>query len=138
MKKTLLVALALAAAPLLATDQQPPDPIADNVFPPELVMQSQGEIQLTDAQRESIKAEVLKAQARFQPVQWDLQAEVGKLAALLRAERPDETKALSQLKAVLDLEREVKSAQIALLVRVKNVLTHEQQARLAEIRARRR
>ncbi len=137
MKKTLLLALVLAAAPVLAADQQPPDPIAENVFPPELVIQSQADIQLTDAQRDAIKNEVLKAQGRFQPLQWDLQAEMGKLVGLLKAERPDEVKVLAQLKSVLDLERDVKTAQIALLVRIKNVLTKEQQARLAEIRARR-
>lgn len=135
--RILLAALVLAAAPALAADQ-PPDPIAENVFPPELVMQSGAEIQLTDAQWKDIKTEVVKAQGRFQSLQWDLQGEVAKLAGLLKGERPDEARVLSQLKGVLDLEREIKTAQITLLVRIKNALTHEQQARLAEIRARRR
>ncbi len=135
--KPLLLACLLTAAPAFAADQ-PPDPIAESVFPPELVIQSQAEIQLTDAQREAIKGEVLKAQGRFQPLQWDLQAEVSKLAALLKAERVDEARALAQLKGVLDLEREIKTTQITLLVRIKNALTKEQQARLAEIRARKR
>jgi Spy/CpxP family protein refolding chaperone len=130
------VVFAVLAAPLAAADQ-PPDPIAENVFPPELVMQSQAEIQLTDAQREAIKAEVLKAQGRLQTAQWDLQSEVSKLAALLKAEKPDEARVLASLKTVLDLERDVKTTQITLLVRLKGVLTHEQQVRLAELRARR-
>jgi len=136
MKRSLLLVAVLAAVPIAAADQ-PPDPIAENVFAPELVMQSQTEIQLTDAQRETIKAEVLKAQGRLQTAQWDLQSEVSKLAALLKAEKPDEARVLTSLKTVLDLERDVKTTQITLLVRLKGVLTHEQQVHLAELRARR-
>jgi Spy/CpxP family protein refolding chaperone len=135
MKPTrIALVLLLAAAPLLAADQ-PPDPIAENVFPPELVMKYQAEIQLTDAQREAIKTETLKVQGRFQTLQWDLQAEVSKLAALLKPERVDEASALAALKKVLDLEREIKTVQITLVVRIKNTLTREQQTRLADLRA---
>lgn len=47
-----------------------------------------------------------------------------------------EQQALAQLDKVLDVEREVKRAQIGLMVRIKNKLTPEQQAQLREIRGR--
>jgi Spy/CpxP family protein refolding chaperone len=133
--RPLVLALFLAATPLRGADQ-PPDPIAGNVFPPELVMKYQAEIGLSDAQRETLKAETLKVQGRFQSLQWDLQAEVSKLAAVLKPERVDEARALAALGRVLDLEREIKTMQITLLVRIKNALTREQQVHLAALRER--
>ena len=46
----------------------------------------------------------------------------------------DEVKTLEQVDLVLSLEREVKRAQIALVVRIKNQLTEQQQAQLAKLR----
>ena len=40
---------------------------------------------------------------------------------------------LAQVDRILALEREIKKAQISLLVRIKNILTPAQQAKLAEI-----
>jgi len=48
----------------------------------------------------------------------------------------DETAVLAQVDKVLALERQVKRTQILLLVRIKNLLTEPQQAKLAELRAR--
>ena len=127
-----LYVLFLSSLPVLG--QQPPDPIAECVFPPELVMQQQEAIALTDAQRETIRREIKSAQGRFTDLQWSLQDEVAKLTALLKSPRVDEAKTLAQLGKVLDAEREVKKAQITLLVRIKNALTAEQQAKLAEAR----
>jgi Spy/CpxP family protein refolding chaperone len=114
--------------------QQPPDPIAENVFPPELVRQHQEAIALTDAQKEAIRGEIKSTQGRFLDLQWSLQGEVSKLVILLKPPRPDEGKVLAQLSKVLDAERDVKKAQIVLLVRIKNILTPEQQAKLSELR----
>jgi len=133
MKLHRLVPLLLVLA-LPGFGQQPPDPIAESVFPPELVLQHQDAIALSDAQKKTIRAEIKSAQGRFLDLQWALQSEVSKLVALLKPPHVDEAKALAQLGRVLDGEREVKKAQIALLVRLKNVLTPEQQARLADLR----
>ena len=48
----------------------------------------------------------------------------------------DETQVLEEVDRILVLEREMKRAQIALMVRIKNSLTAAQQAKLAEIRGR--
>ncbi len=117
-----------------ASPQHPPDPIAQSFFPPELVMQQQEAIGLTEVQRETIRREIKSAQGLFTDLQWSLQDEVAKLTTLLKPPRVDEARTLAQLGKVLDAEREVKKAQITLLVRIKNVLTSEQQAKLAEAR----
>ena len=50
--------------------------------------------------------------------------------------RVEEQEALVQLEKVLAIEREIKRAQVTLLVRIKNKLTPEQQAKLVKIRSK--
>lgn len=143
MKLRLYVACAfllLAACAVRAQQPQPPqpDPIGENLFPPELVMQNQQAIGLGEDQRNSIKSEIQKAQAHFTDLQWQLQGEAETMASLLKSPRADEQQVLAQLDKILNIEREIKRAQITLVVRIKNILTPEQQARLRELKNGRR
>jgi Spy/CpxP family protein refolding chaperone len=99
-------------------------------------MRNQKAIGLTDEQKTTIRGELLQAQTRFTELQWELQDQVESLVSLLKQEKVDEQQALAQLDKVLDVEREIKRAQIGLMVRIKNKLTPEQQAQLREIRGR--
>jgi Spy/CpxP family protein refolding chaperone len=110
------------------------DPIAQNLFPPELVMKYRQEINLDEGQSKAIKEAIQKAQARFLDMQWDMQSESEKLVQLLRARPVDENAVLAQVDQVLNREREIKKAQITLLVRIKNQLTEAQQNKLMELR----
>lgn len=133
----LILAAVLSLAPPLRA-QQPPtppeDPLAQFVFPPELVMRYAGEIGLDERQRAAIKDAVVKTQARLLDVQWDVQGEAEKLARLLQASPVDETAVLAQADKVMGFEREVKRSHLALLVRIKNLLTDQQRAKLQELR----
>jgi Spy/CpxP family protein refolding chaperone len=107
----------------------------DNAFfPPELVMQNQDAIGLQDPQRASIQKAVLTAQAATLDIQFKMALENEKLMRLVQAAAPDEAQVLEQVDRVLSLEREMKRAQIALLVRIKDQLTPAQQAKLNELR----
>ncbi len=124
--------------PVWLAAQQPPaprDPVAENLFPPELVMAHQNAIGLDAAQKTAIRGELVKSQTRFTEFQWQLQDAMEALVALLKQAAPDESQVLSQLDKVLNLERDIKRTQIGLLVRIKNKLTPEQQARLQKLRA---
>jgi Spy/CpxP family protein refolding chaperone len=118
----------------LQAQQQPNDPFADSLFPPELVMQNQQAIGLTEEQKNTLKADIRKAQIRFTELQWQLQDEADKLAALVKQVHVDEQQTLAQLDRVLAAEREIKRAQFSLLIQIKNQLTLEQRARLQEIK----
>jgi len=122
--------------PLLVAAQQPAgrDPLTENLFPPELVMSHQKAIGLDDAQRNFIRSELLKAQTRFTEVQWQLQDAMEALVSLLKQTPVDESQVMTQLDKVLSSEREIKRTQIGLLVRIKNKLTPDQQARLQKLR----
>lgn len=138
MRNKALLLLALILAPLAAWPQQPPpprDPIAESLFPPELVMAHQKAIGLEDGQKTYIRSELLKTQTRFTELQWQLQDAMEVLVSLLKQPAVDESQVLAQLDKVLNSEREIKRAQITLMVRIKNKLTPDQQARLQKLRS---
>jgi Spy/CpxP family protein refolding chaperone len=128
------VAALLFLAPDARAQAPPEDPLAQYVFPPELVMRHAPEIGLDEKQKTAIKEAVVRTQARLVDVQWDAQGEAEKLARLLQANTVDEAAVLAQADKVMALEREVKRTHLALLVRIKNVLTEAQRARLTELR----
>ena len=140
----LALAFVLSASTLAAQGapqgQRGPGPAGDdwgrNFFPPEMVMQHQSEIGLQDAQRAALSSAIQQAQAKFMDMQWKLSAEGEKMGRLLQGARVDETQVLEEVDRILALEREIKKAQISLMVRIKNTLTAAQQSKLAEIRDR--
>lgn len=132
----LCILLVLTGTSLWAQEGEP-DPIAVNTFEPELVMRSQLEISLTEEQRGNLKKEIQQAQAKFTELEWDLERDMASLVSLIEKERVDEQRAIEILRKVLALESEIKQTHLLLAVRIKNLLTPEQQARLREIRMHR-
>jgi len=110
------------------------DPLARYLFPPELIMANQRAINLTDAQRNSLQQAMADAQGKFIGLQFKMSSEVEKLQALLQPASVDEARILDQVDRVLAVERDVKRAQLSLMIRIKNMLTEQQQARLGVLR----
>jgi Spy/CpxP family protein refolding chaperone len=131
-----ICALLLFAAGAAHAQQPDQDPIGQSFFPPELVFQHQEAIGLSQEQKDSLKTEIRQAQVKFTEDQWKLQDEVEKMAALIKQPRVDEQQALAQLEKVLAAERVIKREQVTLLVRIKNTLTPEQQAKLSDLRGK--
>jgi Spy/CpxP family protein refolding chaperone len=130
----LTCALLLMTAGGARAQQHDQDAIAQNFFAPDLVIQHQEAIGLSDDQKAYLKSEIRQAQGKFTEWQWKLQDEMEKLESLTKQPTVNEQEVLAQLETVLSTEREMKRAQITLLVHIKNKLTPEQQARLAQIR----
>jgi len=112
---------------------RPPDPIAQNLFPPELVMQNRQALGLSEEQKAAIKDELMKASARFNDLNWQMQDEMETMANLTKGTTVDEQRVLAQLDKILNVEREVKRTQISLSIRLKNKLTAEQQTQLQQL-----
>jgi Spy/CpxP family protein refolding chaperone len=129
--KPIVVTLLLFSS--LAAQQPPEDPLRDVLFPPEAVMQRQQVLGLSDEQKKNLKVEILQAQLKFSELQWTLQDEMERLLSLLKQSKIDEKPAASQLDKVLAAEREIKRAQLMLLIRIKNNLTPAQQTQLREL-----
>jgi len=126
----LLVALALGGV----ARADPPDPIATRLFPPELIMVHQQELGIDDKQRTAILHEVEKTQSTLLPIQWQMQGATGEMVRLLDEPKVDESKVLAQADKLMDLERQMKRTHLGLLVRLRNLLTEAQRAKLKTLR----
>jgi Spy/CpxP family protein refolding chaperone len=136
MKTIILTSLGLLLASLMVTAQQgkEEDPIAQSFFSPELVMQNQQSIGLTETQLTNIQKEIQAAQSEFMPLQWDLQKEMEKFKSLISKETLSESEVAAQLDRMLTIENRIKKRQILLMTRIKNALSREQQEKLRQIR----
>ena len=131
MRKLLLI---LASGAILTAQQPGGDPLAAHFVPPEVIMQHQVELGVSEAQRERIKGLVIGAQQRFTELQWDLQAEVEALSRLLADHAADEEPVLEQLSRVLAIEGDVKRTQVSMLLALRRELTPEQFAEAQRLR----
>ena len=125
----LLIAL-LIAVPVFADE----DPIGRYLYPPELIMSHAHDLGLQDKQREMVKNEVQKAQSKFFDLQWQTKEESDKMIKLLQQSPADEAKILEQADRVMSLEREIKRTHLGMLIRLRNLLTQEQQAKLQQFK----
>ena len=135
-KWIVLIICIVATIDSFAQENPGKDPMQEFFFPPELVMRYQNEIQLKKEQKESIITTMEEAQKKFSRLQWDLQAEMTTLQKLLSESTVNEPNVLVQLDKVLDQERNIKKAQITLMVRIKNTLTDEQKVKLNAFRGK--
>jgi len=117
-----------------APPRPPHDPLGDAMFPPELVMQHQRELALTDEQKAFMRSEINRTTTRFNELQWQLQDAMEALHETMKANSVNEQLALSQLDKVLESEREIKRSHMELAIRIKNKLTPEQQTKLQEMK----
>jgi Spy/CpxP family protein refolding chaperone len=110
------------------------DPLGDAMFPPELIMQHQRELGLTEDQKTFMRGEMQRTTTRFNELQWQLQDQMEALHETMKGNQVNEEQALGQLNKVLDSEREMKLLQMGMAIRLKNKLTPDQQLKLQSIR----
>ena len=130
MKKMLTLMLLLFATAALAQE----DPIAQQLFPPELIMAQSQKLHLDDKQRTTIKSEVQRAQSKFFDLQWELKEASDTMVQLLQQTPVEEARVLEQADKVMGYEHDIKKIQLTLLIRIKNALTPEQIAQLKQLR----
>lgn len=128
------VSLFAIARPAFGQNPKPDDAFAQALFDPQLVLRHAQTIGLTPAQRRTILDALKATQTELGPLQAEMTEPALDLVELLNQTRVDETKVASKISQVLTIENEVKKKQALLLVRIKNALTPEQQARLRELR----
>lgn len=128
-------ALGLATLVGPVTAQEADSGFESHLFPPDIVMRHQQAVALTAAQRDQVSQAIQDLQADVQQLQWDMSAAAEELTALVSETEVDRSAVLSQVDRVLDIERLIKRAHIAMLVDVKNALTAEQQRLLQELRS---
>jgi Spy/CpxP family protein refolding chaperone len=93
-------------------------------------MRNQKAINLTPEQQSTISEEMRKDMPRFTELQWQLSAEEEALDSLVHADAPDEKQIIAQFDKLMLAESELKRVRFALLVRLRAILTPEQQQKL--------
>lgn len=149
MKTTSILAVLLATGGILFAQQPAPNGpqaprrdgsgiFGDTLFPPDMVMRNQRLIGLTPDQKQKIREEMQSASAPLTDLQWKKADAEEELSDVLSPAKPDEGKAIAALDKLLKAENDMKRFQLGLMLRIKAILTPEQQQQLAAIRAQKR
>lgn len=129
------VCVALLSVPRHALAEPPRlDPLSENFFPPDLLINHAQEIGIDEQQRQSIESQVRENRQKYVEMQQNLLRQLAALAEILRQEHPGEQEALAQLDKVLAAEREIKRVQLSLSLTIRSQLTPAQQAKAKELR----
>jgi Spy/CpxP family protein refolding chaperone len=129
---TLLSTLVLvcAASFAAAEDKKDDEWMKGKLFPPELIMANQARLKLTEAQKQVIKTELVRLQARVADAQWDMLQAVDGLEARLDELPADKAFVMERVDKMLTAENRLKKAHLEALLTIKNALTTDQVAYL--------
>jgi Spy/CpxP family protein refolding chaperone len=111
------------------------DPVMEQLYGPELLKQAAQTLNLTEAQKTAVQAEVDKAQTQVNDLREKIRKENETLAELVKGEKVDEAKVTAQADKMMLMENEAKRIQLCMLVRLKNQLTTEQQKKLNALKS---
>lgn len=132
-----LPALLFLAAGAFVQAQAPPsnDPVGPTLFPIELIRAHAETIAIGPEQGERMRAVVEGAKEQFAGLgeRWKQAGEA--LARAIEEKGADEAAVMAAFDKVQDAEREVKRAQLKVLVELRNILSEEQRAWLTQIKA---
>jgi len=111
-----------------------PDPFQGKLFAPDMILRNQDQLNLTKEQFTAIKAAVVEVQSNVAEHEWDLREAYQKVLAALDESPIDEKRVLENVNDALHAENQVKKQQVAMLIRLKNLLNDEQVAYLTSLR----
>jgi len=112
------------------------DPLAEFLFPPEMVLKAADQIGLDQSQTQALRQLLQEARTKLAEVQQRMAADTAAMRELLAAVPPDEAKCIAQLDKVLDDEKAVKHINLSLMLEIKSKLTPDQIAKLTALRDR--
>lgn len=136
MKKGMLILLAVVCMGLQTAAAAGPkdDVFKGKLFAPNVILEHQAELDLSKQQFTEIKKAVVEVQANVAEHEWDLREAYQSIMAELDRAPVDEKQVLEHVSAALRAENEVKKLQVAMLIRLKNLLTSEQIEYLESVR----
>jgi hypothetical protein len=128
----MLIASAVSAQGM---GQQQKDVFKGKLFAPNIILEHQDELDLSKEQFTAIRAAVVEVQGDVAEHEWDLREAYLQVLADLDESPVDEESVLRNVEAALQAENKVKKLQVAMLIRLRNLLTHEQMEYLQKVRA---
>ena len=114
--------------------QQQKDVFKGKLFAPNIILERQDELGLSKEQFTAIRAAVVEAQGSVAEHEWDLREAYQRIMTDLDEMPVDEQKVLQNVEVALLAENEVKKLQVAMLIRLRNLLTDEQMEYLQSVR----
>ena len=115
----------LGMSTALAADARQ-DLFKGKLFPPNVILEHQADLDLSKAQFKAIRAAVVEVQAGVAEHEWDMKEAYQALMQELDKAPVDEERVLAEASKALLAENQVKKKQMAMMVRLKNLLTEEQ------------
>ena len=110
------------------------DAFDGRLFPPNVIMEHQAELDLSKEQFTAIRAAVVEVQANVAEHEWDLREAYQRIKDELDDSPIDEQRVLELVDAALRAENEVKKLQVSMLIKLRTLLTDEQIAYLQSVR----
>lgn len=132
----LLVGFLLSCGGAALRAQALPEPIVQNFYPPELVRVTYPALNLTDDQKATLQAADERISNRIAQNKKAIAQETARLATLVKAEKLDSDAILAQTDRILALEQDSQRATLALMLKIRETLTPEQQAKLKDFKAK--
>ena len=128
--------LACTCLGFAAADAKEPkeDVFKGKLFAPNVSLENQAALGLSKQQFTEIKRAVVDVQANVAEHEWDVREAYQNILAELDKTPIDQNQVLEHVDAALRAENEVKKLQVAMLIRLKNLLTDEQVAYLESLR----
>ena len=129
-----MASLALSCAAQTSPPGRLPDPIQANFYPPELVRMAVPSLGLTEQQQADLSDAAERVEPHIARTSKLLQDETKKLSEMTKPDKLDEEAVMQQGEKVLSLERDLRRANLELLIKIKSLLTPEQQTKLRDLR----
>ncbi len=123
----------LASAASAQGQGAPKDVFKGKLFPPNIILEHQDDLKLSKDQFTAIRAAVVEVQGAVAEHEWDLRQAYQRAMADLDESPVNEEKVLNNIDAVLQAENRVKKLQVAMLIRLRNLLTDEQMEYLRSV-----
>ena len=130
----IIILIGIAINYSFGQDGQKEDLMGDHFFSPELIMPNHKVIGLSQEQEKNIMEEMKSAQSDFMDLNWQMSKVKVDFTNLIGKTQVDETKTLETLSEMLNIENKIKKRQITLMVRIKNLLSKEQQEQLNKLK----
>ena len=102
------------------------DVFKGKLFPPNIILEHQDELGLSKEQFTAIRAAVVEVQINVAEHEWDLREAYQRVLSDLDDSPIDEDKVLNNVQVALLAENQVKKMQVAMLIKLRNLLTDEQ------------
>ena len=135
MKNGWLILLAwLGFCSVALAEGEKEDPFKGKLFAPKVILEHRDELGLSKQQFTDIRKAVVDVQANVAEFEWDLAEAYESIMTELDRVPIDEAQVLAHVDAALRAENEVKKLQVAMLVKLRNLLTDEQIAYLESTR----